>query len=173
MCEGSFSGVSGSFKEVSRKLQEYFKKMSRLFSFIRPEKSCKRCKGRLLTFCWKPVILRTFLGKYPVLFGKKSWRLRIRFDNYGCRAVNWGWIIKIWGFHHARPTNNSHISGYCMSQLVPNSYHAYRETFLRYTCQEKSFVLGMIYYFQLYSNRPKRIFQYFWHLRQSYFRMMW
>ena len=31
MCEGSFSGVSGSFKEVSRKLQECLKKVERVF----------------------------------------------------------------------------------------------------------------------------------------------
>ena len=31
MCEGIFSGVSGSFKEVSRKSQECLKKVSRIF----------------------------------------------------------------------------------------------------------------------------------------------
>ena len=32
MCEGSFSGVSGSFKEVSRKFQECLKEVSGVFT---------------------------------------------------------------------------------------------------------------------------------------------
>ena len=32
--------------------------------------------------------------------------------------MNWGWAIKIWGFHHATPTHTTHIPVYPLSQIT-------------------------------------------------------
>ena len=95
---------------------------------LTPENALRGAYGHLVQ---NSTILRTFWVKYPLLltedggrrvedeklrFEDGKWGFRIK--NWCCWVLDWGWTTNIWGFHHATPKFNTHVSIWPLSRIT-------------------------------------------------------